>query len=349
MIISGDTLHEKILSKEMRIEPFNTRNLGPNSYDVTLNRELLEYTSDTLDTAEENKTKKLTISDAGYILRPGHLYIGTTNETINGGKYVPILEGRSSIARLGISVHSSGGLGDYGYEGKFSFHITVVKNTKIYPDMRIAQIWFLPIDKDDPVIRYKGKYQDSAGPVPSMSYTDFLKKTIGKKREDKVRKTVKEAEINTGSEQPVPNVPGYRNIRHNQISANKKQTCSVIEFNPSDGTSDLTKGHSSPAGHVGEPLPGAPDPDDINYKKYMANYRFHSKIAESAFGWVEEWLKSLYDHNLGNKEAVSVINFLIRDSRNYFAQYHDVDIDHVRVTYPQLFKDGHVPRLADPD
>lgn len=122
-----------------------------------------------LDLHKDDETLDLTIPDDGIVLYPGIHYIGSTNEktTVNG--FVPIIDGRSSIGRKGCFIHSSASLGDNGFKGTWTLHLTVTEPVKIYPNDEICQISFRTVegDPDNPINKYKGRYYDQEGPTPS--------------------------------------------------------------------------------------------------------------------------------------------------------------------------------------
>ena len=174
MILSGKKIAENI-NKNIIIEPYNEDQLNPNSYNLRLHNELLVYDDSPLDMKFENKTSKLIIPETGIVLEPGKLYLGRTLEYTKTKKYVPMLEGRSSIGRLGMFVHITAGFGDIGFEGFWTLEIFVVQPLKIYPNVEICQIYFHSIDGD--YDEYKsGKYQANKGIQPSYLYKDFQKK-----------------------------------------------------------------------------------------------------------------------------------------------------------------------------
>ncbi len=171
MILSGLTIQKK-LGKEIIIKPFHVEQLNPNSYNLTLHNELLIYSDSLLDMKQENGTKTLLIPPEGLIIEPGRLYLGRTVEFTQTDCYVPMLEGRSSIGRLGISVHSSAGFGDVGFAGYWTLEITCTQPVRIYPFVQICQIFYHAIEGE--YQKYSSlKYQNNRGIVPSLLYKDF--------------------------------------------------------------------------------------------------------------------------------------------------------------------------------
>lgn len=145
MILSGKEI-EKKLGTDISIEPFNTKQLNPNSYNLRLNKELLVYENPVLDMKKENKTSKIIIPKNGLLLEPDKLYLGRTVEYTKTYNYVPMLEGRSSIGRLGMFIHVTAGFGDVGFEGYWTLEIFVIQPLIIYADIEICQIYYHAID-----------------------------------------------------------------------------------------------------------------------------------------------------------------------------------------------------------
>jgi len=171
MILSGIEIKKK-LGKEIIIEPFNEKQLNPNSYNLKLHNELLVYDETILDMKKENKVKKIIIPKEGLILEPGKLYLGRTVEHTTTDKYVPMLEGRSSIGRLGLFIHVTAGFGDVGFSGYWTLEIFCVQPIKIYSGVELCQIYYHSIEGDYATYN-SGKYQNNEGVQPSLLYKDF--------------------------------------------------------------------------------------------------------------------------------------------------------------------------------
>lgn len=144
MIISGKEI-EKLINKEIFIDPYLPEQLNPNSYNLRLHHQLLVYEERVLDMKKDNTVGRLTIPPEGLVLEPGILYLGRTVENIRADHHVPMLEGRSSIGRLGIVVHLTAGLGNIGSSGFWTLEIACVQPVRIYPDVEICQIYFQDI------------------------------------------------------------------------------------------------------------------------------------------------------------------------------------------------------------
>lgn len=171
MILSGLEIKNK-LGKEIIIEPFSERQLNPNSYNLRLSNELLVYNNDVLDMKKPNEDSRICIPKEGLCLSPGRLYLGRTMEYTQTENYVPMLEGRSSIGRLGMFIHVTAGFGDVGFCGYWTLEIYCIHPVKIYPGVEICQIYYHGIEGK--YEKYKsGKYQNNSGIQPSLLYKDF--------------------------------------------------------------------------------------------------------------------------------------------------------------------------------
>ena len=171
MILSGKEIL-KHMGGDIKIEPFNPAALNPNSCNLRLNNELLVYDADILDMKIENPVKAVVIPDDGLLILPGKLYLGRTLEYTETDNFVPMLEGRSSVGRLGLFVHVTAGFGDVGFKGYWTLEIHCIQPIRIYPFIEICQIYYHNIQGEyDKYI--SGKYQNNTGIQPSMLYKDF--------------------------------------------------------------------------------------------------------------------------------------------------------------------------------
>ncbi len=140
MILSDSKILEEIEKGTIVIEPYNRKNLGSNSYDVHLGKYLAMYDNDTLDAKKHNTITHFDIPEDGYVLLPGILYLGVTEEYTESHKHIPFLEGKSSTGRLGIDIHATAGKGDVGFCNHWTLEISVVKPVRIYAGMPIGQL-----------------------------------------------------------------------------------------------------------------------------------------------------------------------------------------------------------------
>lgn len=174
MILSGIEIKNK-MGREIVIEPFCESLLNPNSYNLRLHNELLVYKNDILDMKRANETEKILIPEEGLVLEPGKLYLGRTFEYTRTDRYVPMLEGRSSIGRLGLFIHVTAGFGDVGFSGYWTLEMFCVQPIRIYPMVELCQIYYHAIEGEYECYS-SGKYQNNTGIQPSLLYKDFEKK-----------------------------------------------------------------------------------------------------------------------------------------------------------------------------
>lgn len=173
MILSGKQI-KKELNETIHINPFNESQLNPNSYNLRLHNELLVYSNNELDMKVPNPTEKIIIPEEGLMLETNKLYLGRTLEHTKTDTYVPMLEGRSSVGRLGLFIHVTAGFGDVGFDGYWTLEIFCVQPIRIYPGVEICQIYYHDI-KGEYDMYTSGKYQHNKEIQPSMLYKDFLK------------------------------------------------------------------------------------------------------------------------------------------------------------------------------
>lgn len=171
MILSGHEINSR-LGNDIKIEPFNARQLNPNSYNLRLHDKLLFYTDAVLDMKKAAATEEITIPPEGLVLEKERLYLGRTLEHTTTRNLVPMLEGRSSVGRLGLFIHVTAGFGDVGFSGYWTLEMFCVQPIRIYPAVEICQIFYHTIEGEHSDYN-SGKYQGNKGIQPSLMYRDF--------------------------------------------------------------------------------------------------------------------------------------------------------------------------------
>lgn len=171
MILSGIEI-KKHLGNGIILDPFNESQLGPNSYNLRLANELMVYDEPALDMKKRNAAHKIIIPQTGMQLEPNKLYLGRTAEYTQTDAFVPMLEGRSSIGRLGVFIHVSAGFGDIGFAGYWTLEIYCIHPVTIYPLVEICQIYYHTLLGE--CVPYRSaKYQNNRDIQPSLLYRDF--------------------------------------------------------------------------------------------------------------------------------------------------------------------------------
>ena len=171
MILSGDEIRNH-LGTEIVIDPFNESNINPNSYNLTLHDEIMIYEEVVLDMRQPNRVRRIQIPEDGLVLNPNQLYLGRTAEYTETHNFVPMIEGRSSVGRLGLFVHVTAGFGDVGFRGHWTLEMFAVQPVKIYPGVPICQIFFHEIKGK--IKEYcSEKYQNARDIQPSLLYREL--------------------------------------------------------------------------------------------------------------------------------------------------------------------------------
>lgn len=181
MILSGKEIYRQHELGNILIEDFDPEaRLGPNSYNLRLHDELLVYKETIIDMKKPNDARRIQIPETGLTLFPNTLYLGRTLERTFTDKFVPMLEGRSSVGRLGIFIHATAGFGDVGFDGYWTLEISCVQPVIIYPFVDICQIYYHTIQGDYELYgsghsksTRSGKYQGNDGIQVSRMWMDF--------------------------------------------------------------------------------------------------------------------------------------------------------------------------------
>lgn len=186
MILSDRTLREELEAGRIVIDPLDLENVQPSSVDLHVDSFFRVFRNDTtpyIDPKEpqEDLTELVEVPDGrAFILHPNEFVLGSTRERVAlPDDLVARLEGKSSLGRLGLLIHSTAGFVDAGWDGHLTLELSNVANLPIaiYPGMKIGQISFIrmttkadvPYGED----RRGSKYQGQRGPTPSRYYLNF--------------------------------------------------------------------------------------------------------------------------------------------------------------------------------
>ena len=171
MILTGSAIKKECGKGNIVIDPFREEQLNPNSYNLRLHNELLVYEEIVLDMHRPNRFRRYTIPEEGFVLQPHQLYLARTIERTETYNHVPMLEGRSSIGRLGLFVHVTAGFGDVGFKGYWTLEMFEVQPVRIYAGVEVCQIFYHTIEGD--ITEYKSeKYQNNQDIQPSMMFKE---------------------------------------------------------------------------------------------------------------------------------------------------------------------------------
>lgn len=171
ILTKAGILLQKDTYKNIVIEPFHEKALGPNSYDLHLGLGMKGLRDGIIDPLRNmssfygnievstcDKTGKLY-----YQLHPGHLYLGVTHEYTETRGFVPVMEGKSSLGRMGIECHVCAGMGDDGFCGYWTLEIRVMNPTRLYIGQAIGQVVYHTMEGEANTDNYKitGSYNNA--------------------------------------------------------------------------------------------------------------------------------------------------------------------------------------------
>jgi len=181
VVLSDRTILEEIEAGRLRVDPFERALLQPSSLDVRVTGEFRVFHNTRQPYIDVRRplpdlTELVTVPhDEPFILHPGEFVLGSTLERVTlPDDLVARLEGKSSLGRLGLLIHSTAGYIDPGWDGTITLELSNVARLPItiYPGMPIGQISFLQLTT--PVLApYRGKYAGQQGPVASRYHRNF--------------------------------------------------------------------------------------------------------------------------------------------------------------------------------
>jgi dCTP deaminase len=186
VILSDRSLREQIVAGRIVIEPYDDACVQPSSIDVKIGnlfRVFRNHTAGVIDVKQnmEDLTELITIPPDGvFMLHPGEFVLGSTLERVAvPDDLVARIEGKSSLGRLGLIIHSTAGFIDAGFDGHVTLELTNIATLPItlYPNMKIGQVSFMqmttPADNPYGKGARGSKYQGQRGPTPSRYFENF--------------------------------------------------------------------------------------------------------------------------------------------------------------------------------
>jgi dCTP deaminase len=186
VILSDRTIREELAAGRIVIDPLDEGAVQPSSVDLRLDRlfrVFLNHTMPVIDVKRdlEDLTRLVEIQpDDAFILHPGEFVLASTYEKVGvPDDLVARIEGKSSLGRLGLLIHSTAGFIDAGFCGHITLELSNVANLPItlYPEMKIGQVSFLrmttPADAPYGSSTTGSKYQGQRGPTPSRYWENF--------------------------------------------------------------------------------------------------------------------------------------------------------------------------------
>jgi len=186
VILSDRSIREELEAERIVIDPLGEGCIQPSSVDLRLDRlfrVFLNHTMPVIDVKAdlEDLTRLVSIEEEDvFILHPGEFVLGSTYERVGvPNDLVGRIEGKSSLGRLGLLIHSTAGFIDAGFNGHITLELSNVANLPItlYPGMKVGQISFLRMTTAADVpygsSGVGSKYQGQRGPTPSRYWENF--------------------------------------------------------------------------------------------------------------------------------------------------------------------------------
>jgi dCTP deaminase len=201
LILSDRDLREEIAAGRLIIEPFDPTMVQPSSVDLHVDSKFrifanTRYPYIDVKKRMEDLTELVEVAPGEpFILHPGEFVLGSTLEHVQlPDNLVARLEGKSSLGRLGLLIHSTAGFVDAGWSGHLTLELSNVANLPItiYPGMKIGQLCvFQMTSPAERSYGVTGKYQGQRGPTPSKFYMDFSETKAALSRARRARKRPK--------------------------------------------------------------------------------------------------------------------------------------------------------------
>lgn len=186
MILSDRTIRAELAAGRIVIDPLDDSCIQPSSVDLHLDRYFRVFRNHTMGHIDvkknlEDLTELVEADDEDpFILHPGEFVLGSTSERVAiPADLVGRIEGKSSLGRLGLLIHTTAGFVDAGWDGQLTLEFSNVASLPItlYPGMKIGQISFIQMttEADNPygTGQLGSKYQGQTGPRPSRYWENF--------------------------------------------------------------------------------------------------------------------------------------------------------------------------------
>jgi dCTP deaminase len=184
MVLSDTTIARYLAEGRIEIDPYDESLLQPSSVDVRVDRLFRVFHNNRypyidVKTPQEDLTELVELEEGHpFVLHPGEFVLGSTLERVRlGDDLVARLDGKSSLGRLGLIVHSTAGFVDPGFKGRLTLELTNIANLPVllYSGMPVSQISFvrLTTPTDKPYGSDGSKYQGQMGPEPSRYYLNY--------------------------------------------------------------------------------------------------------------------------------------------------------------------------------
>ncbi|MBI2009982.1 MAG: dCTP deaminase [Candidatus Chisholmbacteria bacterium] len=184
MFLAQKEILGRVKNGSIRLKPFSKDQLGSAAYDLRLHQNFRVFVGaethiDVKEPFDVTKLKRVKLGGA-FVIHPGEFVLASTLEEVSlPGDLMGVLEGRSSLGRIGLIVHATAAFIGPGFAGHLTFEMSNISSLPIqlYAGMRVAQLAFATLSSTVPLSRgtAKSRYQDQAPPTPSKIWQDFEK------------------------------------------------------------------------------------------------------------------------------------------------------------------------------
>lgn len=183
MVLSDIDIRQYIAQGQLKLDPFEPANVKPAAVDLTLHENFRVFRNNNhthIDVKKPFDVTELVKADeqGAIVIHPREFILGSTREIITlPNDLIGLLEGRSSLGRIGLIIHATASFVQPGFSGYLTFEMSNISNLpiKIYAGMRVAQMAFLKMNKpvQEDYSKLASKYQDQEPPTPSRIWKDF--------------------------------------------------------------------------------------------------------------------------------------------------------------------------------
>lgn len=142
MILSGNKIIDEYYRGNLKINPFNSDSVNPDSYDLSLDDFVYTYETDMIDSRNPALATRLLIPDEGFVLKKGKYYYTYAKESVNSDMFVPILHNKSGVARKGLFTHITADLQQLHGNGRILLQLYPINDIKIFKNQKIVQVSF---------------------------------------------------------------------------------------------------------------------------------------------------------------------------------------------------------------
>ena len=185
MFLSDQDIAKRVETKKIIIEPFDKKFIQPAAYDLRLHTNFRIFKNSNISHIDVKKPFDVTEfvqikNDGNFVIHPREFILASTLESISlPNNIVGVLEGRSSLGRIGLIVHATAAFVGPGFSGHLTLEMSNISNLpiKLYPGMRIAQLGFITMTSEAKSVygnkKLASKYQGQKAPTASMIWKDF--------------------------------------------------------------------------------------------------------------------------------------------------------------------------------